>query len=575
MKGFTFDDKIHYFPSCHQYHTSVIELPTNTELEVDTVAEKKEQQKKIQRKAVRMQATGQMALFQDAGARNGTGRKDRDSEGKRVRFVHPDPELVLICNKTLKECLIEREQTDVFLIRDFLQEQDWSPFVKSYKGGGRPAYDPAAMVGLILFGIMEGRSSLRELEATAACDLRCWWLSGGIAPDHSKIGQFIQQHEKLLSREFFESLAKGVLKKAGSGGKELAGDGTTIQAASANFRNVKAEAAREAAEEARRQAGQKPEDDKLQAQAELAEAVAETAGERTRKAKAKGRRNYGKVRVNSLEPEAYVQPLKNKKLGASYKPVVLATKERIITAQTVHPVSETEDLEQLLDQAGRVSGGRPAKLLGDGAWNGSQVLKQCIKRGVRIISPPAQEKEEKVLPKRAFCYNKLKDTYLCPQGHEMVRIGPVTSRGRTTIAYGRAPCRQCPLRPVCAPKDPRRIYRHGAEEYKEHLRQHLQTPEGRREYGQRMAWVEPVFSDLACIQGLRRFRRRGLKKVKLEFALHAAAHNLRRLVALTRGPSAPGEGDDPSFLGFLGRLWGRLAAKTRPWPRGLAAAALA
>jgi transposase len=515
-----------------------------------------------------------MALFQELASSQCKNRKARQSKGKRVEFVHADPEGILIGNKTLRECLGEREQHDVFLTRDFLQEQDWSEFVKGYKGGGRPPYDPAAMASLILFGIMQGRSSLRDLEKTAACDLRCWWLSGGIAPDHSQIGQFLQRHEKLISEEFFESLTAGVLKKTGSSGRELAGDGTTIQAASANFRNIKAEAAREAAQEARRRAAQKPEDGKQQAQAELAEAVAEAAEERTRKAKAKGRRNHSEVRVNSQEPEACVQPLKNKKLGASYKPTVLANEKRVITAQTVHPVSETEELEQLLEQSERTSGSPPEKLLGDGAWNGSQTLGECSRKGVRMISPPAKEKEEKVLPKRAFCYNKLKDSYLCPGGHELVRIGPVTSRGRTTVAYGRAPCRQCPLRPVCAPKSPRRIHRHGAEEYKEHLRRYLQTPEGKREYGKRMAWVEPVFSDLACIQGLRRFRRRGLKKVKLEFALHAAAHNLRRLVALTRGAGASGQGGDPSFLAFLGRFWGRLAAMARPWPQGFAAAPL-
>ncbi|MGS0627183.1 MULTISPECIES: transposase [Photorhabdus] len=44
--------------------------------------------------------------------------------------------------------------------------------------------------------------------------------------------------------------------------------------------------------------------------------------------------------------------------------------------------------------------------------------------------------------------------------------------------------------------------------------------------------VNPVFSALRGIQGLERFRRRGLSAVRGEFTLHAIAYNLSRAVAL-------------------------------------------
>ena len=43
--------------------------------------------------------------------------------------------------------------------------------------------------------------------------------------------------------------------------------------------------------------------------------------------------------------------------------------------------------------------------------------------------------------------------------------------------------------------------------------------------------VEPVFGHLRTVQGLNRFRRRGLAAVKLEFSLHLLAYNLSRVVA--------------------------------------------
>jgi hypothetical protein len=46
--------------------------------------------------------------------------------------------------------------------------------------------------------------------------------------------------------------------------------------------------------------------------------------------------------------------------------------------------------------------------------------------------------------------------------------------------------------------------------------------------------VEPVFASLRCRQGLNRFRRRGLKAVTCEFALHVLAYNLSKAIALLR-----------------------------------------
>src|SRR2546428_12079337 len=41
--------------------------------------------------------------------------------------------------------------------------------------------------------------------------------------------------------------------------------------------------------------------------------------------------------------------------------------------------------------------------------------------------------------------------------------------------------------------------------------------------------MEPLWADLRERQRLTRFHRRGLAKVKLEFALHCAAYNLRKV----------------------------------------------
>jgi hypothetical protein len=61
------------------------------------------------------------------------------------------------------------------------------------------------------------------------------------------------------------------------------------------------------------------------------------------------------------------------------------------------------------------------------------------------------------------------------------------------------------------------------------MRRKLRDPAGRARYAQRKAIVEPVNGVLKEQRGMRRFRQRGLAKVRAEWALSNTAYNLTRL----------------------------------------------
>ena len=114
---------------------------------------------------------------------------------------------------TLKGHLKELKQTYPLIIRSFLSELNWSSFIETYKPGGAPPYALWSMLGLILYGLMNGQSSLRQLENLARLDLGGMWVSGGIYPGHATIGRFILLHQERLSVEFFEAVTLSILKK--------------------------------------------------------------------------------------------------------------------------------------------------------------------------------------------------------------------------------------------------------------------------------------------------------------------------------------------------------------------------
>ena len=529
------------------------------------MAGKKKKRKKKNR-SVRIDADGQMHLFADKEAMKGRQRADRQggSEGRSVQFCTGRPERILICSQSLEDFLTEREHSEAFRVSEFLHKQDWSLFVKKYKGGGRPPYDPAAMVGLILFGIMQGRSSLRELEALGQFDSRAWWLTGGLCPDHSKIGRFINEHGEALSQEFFESATRQVLAQAGGGKGDAAMDGTVVQAAASAYRNIKQEAARQRAAEARQQAEKDPQDEKAQQKAELAELVAETADRRVEARRKRGK-DTSQTRVSPTEPEAAVLRHKNRSVSPAYKPSVLADENRIILAHAVHPTSEAKVVGGMLDQAKR-AGAKIRRVLADGLYYDSEVLAACKEKGKQLVCPPRKDKKTGLFPKSMFCYNRWTDRWLCPGGHEMAPVNRTRNRDKGMVTYGKAPCGECPHRKLCTKNQKgRQITRYEDDGDKEALCRFMKTEEAKERYGHRAGMVEPVYSTLKDRQGLRRFRRRGLEKVRLEFALHAIAYNLKRYLVFT-APGAASGNDPLSEVGdAVCRLFLRLTA-IFPWP---------
>lgn len=192
----------------------------------------------IQRRVKRVDTSVQLAL---AMSSSDTPSRPATEKGVVV-FVDPGPRGLQVAGFLLPDYLKQGGICDVFVVRQLLEEQDWSAFKAAYRPGGRRPYAPRAMMGLILHGVMQGRSSLRELEDLARVDLSCWWLTGGILPDHSSIGRFIQQHEALLTDDFFTSLTRSVVKATQSDVARIAGDGTIVESAASRYKTVRREA---------------------------------------------------------------------------------------------------------------------------------------------------------------------------------------------------------------------------------------------------------------------------------------------------------------------------------------------
>lgn len=457
------------------------------------------------------------------------------------RFVTGDARSIFLGTTPLEAYLKQTGQVGAFTVARLLDEQDWRGFEQRYACTGRAPYAPRLMLGLILYGVMQGIHSLRELERLARLDLGCMWVTGGISPDHANIGRFIVMHEESLTQDFFEALTRSILKASGSKNRRLAGDGTVIEAACSHYNLLKSEAIKARAEAAGNALAANPDDTAVQQEHQASKQCLKILEERERARKRSGR-STDTLAVSGTEPEAMVQRLKRGRgRAASCKPSVLANEERIITALALDPSSETKVVAAMLDQHARVSGTQADELLLDAGYFDDGVIAATLARDVSLLCPEGQEpgvtKASKVFHKSRFDYDPCTDTYRCPAGQFLVLLknANATPKKRAHSLYGTDACKSCPLRNDCTTMKKRQITRHPEDTERDALRQVMQQPQVRGVFAKRKVMVEPVFSHLRERQGLNRFRRKGLGAVKREFALHVMAYNLSRAVALLRG----------------------------------------
>lgn len=433
-------------------------------------------------------------------------------------------------------------------LADYLASFDWRDFQAAYHPHGRQPLHPRLIVGLVVYGFSQSVHSLRGLEKLAARDVGAMYLCGGVRPDHSTIGKFIVRHAGLLTHHLFEQTLADIVAHFGLRFEELAGDGTVVEAWGSHYRALEKEALEEERLRTEKKLAMEPEDKVMQAKAAALAAAGQELNRRLEKKEAVGKTRT-KTKIHPEEPEAVYQPLKNKTYRFSYKPLLLASAQRFIVSHSVQPSQEAQGMLEML--RGFESGlGRNLKhLMLDASFLTQDLLEFGLVREWDLLIPSgrAGREEWERQPrqgvkdlKTSFTYDQDSDGYHCPAGQTLyLESEHADHQGRRVRSYRCRDAAHCPRKEKCTDSARgRTIKRYEFDDLKEAMRKVLTQPAARDRYRRRAGMVEPVFGSLRQEQGLSRFQRQGLTKVRLEFALHAVAYNLGRafrLLGMVRG----------------------------------------
>src|SRR5919106_1478814 len=477
----------------------------------------------------------------------------------------------------------------VWTVLDAVAEMDLGAFYAAYRadGHGRPAYEPAMMVALLLYAYARGNRSSRRIERACVEDVAYRVICSNLVPDHSTIAEFRVRHEDAQAELFTAVL--GLCRRAGlvSVGV-VAIDGTKVQAnasreANRGYERIAREMLAEAAETDRRE-------DELYGDArgdELPERLRTSAGRRAalREARQELEREReleparsdtadagGSVEIE-LDPARFVTRAHGRRAwlregrraleerrAREARPVPRSRSERL--AESARRLEEELEVEHQANAAYEAWGrrgvaadgtrrmapgsGKPYRppQLPAGTINttdpDSRLVKTVGQKAIQGYNAQAAVNEHQILVAAEVTVESPDFGHLEPvvdaTERELARAGAKSPAVVIADAgYGHKRQREnvvCRGTQVLTPPAPgrRESARPGWDGgLYAFMRRVLSTDRGKALYRKRHATIEPVFGQMKFNRRLDRFLRRGRSAARSEWRLFGASHNLLKL----------------------------------------------
>ncbi|MEI7902141.1 MAG: IS1182 family transposase [bacterium] len=415
---------------------------------------------------------------------------------------------------------------------------------------GQPAYPPAGLLKLYLYGYINRLRSSRVLERECRRNLEVIWLEQGFQFSHQTIANFRKRNAKALRRVHADFIALCKELKL-LGGKRVGVDGSHFNGnvSDKSFRSLKSlardidkleqQAAKwledmDAAD--REDIGTPSRDPGLPAKLEKLKAL--QALKKAKEAELKALEESGETQRSATDPDARQLNKRGQKTAGYNVQIVVDDLHKLIVADEV--VQDGNDLNQLhpmLSQAKIAMGVDGMEGSGDKGYFNIAQIAACERDGITVYVPEpgkgGRQRQEGRFVQGDFTYEPETDTYRCPDGRALHKSGEPRLKGGSLVqryACSEAHCRECPLKGRCitAKSDRREIHRNGHEAVLERHRKRMEANPGHSR--KRSALVEHPFGTLKCRAGWNHFLVRGLTKVRGEWSLMALAYNFTRVL---------------------------------------------
>jgi transposase len=406
---------------------------------------------------------------------------------------------------------------------------------------GRPAYHPATLLKIYVYGYLNRVQSSRRLEREAQRNVEVVWLTGRLMPDFKTIADFRKDNGQAIRKvcaSFIELCREMKLFTE----TVVAIDGSKFKAVNNRDRNfteqkIKSRLAHldksvkhylDDLDRADREPATVPE-----ARVEnLKEKIAAIKSEMKRLARIKEQLPAAEGQISLTDPDARSMNSAGKGTGTVGYNVQTAvdTKNHMIIAHEVTNVGhDRTHLTKMSERAREALGTKSLTTLADRGYFSGEEIRRCQQAGMTPLVPKpltSGGRADGRFDKRDFVYNAKRNEYRCPAGERAIWRFSTVEGGLKIHKYWASACPKCPLKRQCTPADYRRITRWEHEQVLEAMQRRLdRTPEASR---LRRQTVEHPFATLKAWMGATHFLTRTLPRVRTEMSLHVLAYNLKR-----------------------------------------------
>jgi transposase len=434
------------------------------------------------------------------------------------------------------------EDSAVRVIDVFIDELDLSGlgFKTHPNDTGRPAYHPATMLKLFVYGYLNRVHSSRRLEREAQRNVELMWLTGRLAPDFKTIADFRKDNGtaiRLVCRKFV-ILCRNLNLFANA---FVAIDGSKFKAVNNRDRNfTRAKMKRRIAEvdatierylqllaEADRQ---EPAVDKTP---RLEDKIAALKKEMVRLKKVEARMLKAPGQQISLtDPDARSMAHRGSGVVGYNVQAAVDTDHHLIVAHEVTNVgSDRRQLARMAKQAKTNLNVDELSVVADRGYYRSEEIQACEAAGITAYVPKPQTSGNLAkgqFGRDAFRYIAEDDEYECPAGERLVQHMTTEDKGKTILCYWTSKCRHCHIKAQCTSGVHRKMTRWEHEVVLERAQARLdRNPQMMRT---RRTVVEHPFGTLKAWMGSTHFLTRTLDRVSTEMSLHVLAYNLKRMM---------------------------------------------
>jgi transposase len=411
---------------------------------------------------------------------------------------------------------------------------------------GNSAYEPKAMLKLLIYGYSYGWRSSRKLERAVHHNVSFMWLMGGLRPDHKTIANYRRDNKEAL-KKVLKQCVRLCMELKIIEGNTLFIDGSKIRA-NASINNVwteekckkamgkidkRIEEIMQESEEADNResgtlVGMADELKDKEALKERVKEILETLKDRERN------------QVNTTDEECTkVKGRQGTHAGYNAQIAVDEKHGLIVNSEVVNTNNDTDQFTKQVKGANIILGKKCKTACADAGYANTENLKETVEEEIEVIVPSQKQalhnpETENPYGKEKFQYDEKNNQYICPEGKVLRYSHYSKKKGHYLYRIkGPSSCMNCKHYGKCTNnKRGRAVIRLKSEKVKEELEALYLSEKGQAIYKKRKEKVELPFGHIKRNLKVDAFLLRGLTGVNAEMSLFSTSFNISRMITI-------------------------------------------